>query len=117
MIMSAKMITSAIFIFQAMMIASAQASSVDPTQITRVLVGPNYGTKVILTISNKPAQVPACQTNPGYNYVFDASSEVGKITLSVVLTAYASGKSVWLGGSDQCDIYAGVETLKHIVVQ
>jgi hypothetical protein len=115
--MGTKIIISAVCIFQAVMISSALASNVDPTQITRVLVGPNYGTKVILTISNKPAQVPACQTNLGYNYVFDASSEVGKITLSVVLTAYASGRNVWLGGSEQCDVYPGIETLKHIVAQ
>lgn len=117
MFMGAKNIISVLFIFLAMMVSSAQASSVNPTQITGVLVGPNYGTNVILTISNKPAQVPACQTNPGYNYVFDASTEVGKITLSVVLTAYASGKSVWLAGSEQCDVYPGIETLHHIVAQ
>ncbi|ESP94641.1 hypothetical protein [Pseudoalteromonas luteoviolacea] len=96
---------------------SGLASSVDPTKITQVLVGPNYGKNVILTVSNKPTNAPSCQTNANYSYVFDGTTEVGKMTLSVVLAAYAAQKDVWLGGTDTCTLYGGIENLKHIVAK
>lgn len=93
----------------------ASASSVSVTQITRVLVGPQYGNKVILAVSTKAADIPSCQTNSRYNYVFDGTTAVGKITLSVVLAAYAAQKDVWLGGGDNCSLHNVIESLKHIV--
>jgi hypothetical protein len=111
-----KLIVAVLFFSQFMLILPAAASEINPTQVTQVLAGPHYGNKVIITISNKPQSIPSCQTNPRYSYVFDASTESGKVTLSLVLTAYASGKNVWLGGLERCDLYSGIESLKHIVV-
>jgi len=93
------------------------ASNISSTKITRVLVGPGYGKNVILTISAKPTALPSCQTNTSYNYVFDGSTDEGKMTLSVVLTAYASQKDVWLGGKNTCSLYSGIEDLYHIVAK
>lgn len=93
------------------------ASNVNPTKITKVLVGPAYGNNVFLTVSIKPSDAPNCQNNTRYSYVFDGTTEVGKMTLSVVLSAYASQKDVWLGGADNCVLHNGVESLKHIVAQ
>jgi len=104
-----------LFILLSFFFVSAQASNISSTTITRVLVGPVYGNKVFLTISAKPTDSPSCQTNSGYNYVFDASTESGKATLSVALAAHMSGASVWLQGFDNCSLWSNVESLKHIV--
>jgi hypothetical protein len=96
---------------------STYASNISTTKITRVLVGPHYGKNVILTISVKPTELPSCQTNTSYSYVFDGTTEEGKMTLSVVLAAYAAQKDVWLGGKNTCSLYGGIEDLAHIVAK
>jgi hypothetical protein len=93
------------------------ASNIGNTKITRVLVGPHYGKNVILTISVKATELPSCQTNKGYSYVFDGTTASGKMTLSVVLAAYAAQKDVWLAGTNTCSLYGGIENLKHIVAK
>ena len=98
-------------------ICNVQASSVDPTKIVKVLAGPNYGNKVFLAIDPKPTNAPACQTNDKWNYVFDGSTEAGRIYLSIALSAYAANKDVWLKGDDSCTIYTNVEDLGYIVSQ
>ncbi len=37
--------------------------------------------------------------------------------LSVVLAAYAGEKIVWLGGEGTCELFSGVESLRHIVAK
>jgi len=96
---------------------SAQASTINPTKIVKILAGPNYGNLVFLYIDPKPATVPACQTNDKWSYVFDGSTDAGKIYLSIALSAYAANKDVWLDGDDSCILYQNVEDLGYIVSQ
>lgn len=96
---------------------NALASSVRPTKITKILVGPNYGNTVFITTQNKPTARPECHTNPWYDFAFDGTTESGKMTLSVALAAYTAQKNLWVGGSDTCSIYGGVEDLNHIVTE
>lgn len=106
-----KKLVCVLFLFS---IASAQASEITSTTITRVLVGPTYENKVFLTIEPESSGGPNCHTNGSYSYVFDASTESGRITLDLVLEAYNSGTRVWIRGSDDCDLYSNVEDLKFI---
>ena len=94
---------------------SVSASNVTTAKIVEVLVGPNYGNNVFLNVSPKPNGTPACKSNPEWDYVFDGSTDSGKITMSVALAAYAAGKEVWLAGSGNCTLYTNVEDLYHFV--
>jgi hypothetical protein len=97
----------------------AMASTIDNTKITAILAGEVYGNVVILKISPKPTDTPDCQTNPNFNYGFDPTTEIGKVTLSMALAAYASAKSVYLNGYGDCNLSPslGVERLRQISVQ
>lgn len=106
-----------IFILFILFSTSIHASDINKTKITQILVGPTYGKKVILVISIKPSELPSCQTNTKYSYAFDGTTESGKMTLSLVLAAYATQKNVWLGGKNTCSIHGGIEDLAHIVVK
>jgi hypothetical protein len=106
-----------LFIVWLMTVGLANASSIDPTTITQVLVGPNFGNKVFVVLSKKPSDIPTCQTNTRYSYVFDGTTPTGQMTLSVVLAAYATQSDVWLGGSGSCSLYSNVENLDHIVTK
>ncbi len=100
----------------ALFCAAANGSTVDSTKITNILVGPQFGNRVMLTLSNKPLDAPACQTKT-HSYAFDGTTESGKMTLSVVLAAYAAKKDVTLGGNNTCDLYSGIEDLRYVFVQ
>ncbi|KAB0468666.1 hypothetical protein F7Q91_22950 [Vibrio chagasii] len=93
------------------------ASEANPTKIKQVLSGPEYGKQVLITVDTNPSGLPECHTNQWYNYVFDGTTPEGQMTLSLVLTAYAAQKPVWVAGTNSCTIRGGVENLKHIVVK
>jgi hypothetical protein len=93
------------------------ASGVGTTTITKVLAGPNFGNKVFVEVATRPVSVPDCQTNSWWSYVFDATTEAGQATLSIVLLAYASKTTVDIGGTDACSLYTNVESLGHIYVK
>ena len=102
-------------VLAALFALASQASDIRVTKITGILVGPAYGDKVFLTINPIPDDRVACNTNNEYTYVFNASTESGKIYLSVALAAHMAGKNVWLKGDDYCSIHTTVENLAHIV--
>lgn len=97
--------------------SSSQASSINPTKIVKILAGPDYGNLVFLAIDPEPADIPTCQTNDKWSYVFDGSTEAGKVYLSIALSAYAANKNVWFRGDNSCDLYSNVEDLGYIVSQ
>ncbi len=105
----------AIFLF--FVAQSTFASTIMSTKIKSVLVGEVYGNKVFIELTVKPSVEASCQTNSDYSYIFDPTTEVGKITMSMLLTAYASGRDVYLNGYDTCTIYDGVENLRQIWIK
>ena len=99
--------------------SSAFASTVESTKIKSILAGQAYGDIVFLQIDPKPENIDAdCQKNAEFNFAFDPTTEIGKVTLSMVLTAYASQNDVYLDGWKICDTnHAGVEDVKQIWVK
>ena len=97
--------------------SSQAGSSIDPTKITQILIGPKFGNNVIIEISGTASNRPNCHTNQRWDYVFDGSTESGKATLSVVLAAYATQKDVWLAGAGGCGLYGGLESLDFVVAK
>ena len=97
---------------------SSIASSINGTKIEAILAGEVYGNVVFLKINPKPPTLPGCQTNTIFNYAFNPTTEVGTVTMSMVLTAYAAGSNVYLNGYDVCTTNsAGVEDLRQFQVQ
>ena len=90
------------------------ASVVSTTKVKYVLGGDYSGSLVYVGLTSRPGNAPACHNNPDYDYIFDASTEAGKITLSLVLTAYTTGKDIWISGTDTCNLKQGMESLRLI---
>lgn len=89
-------------------------------QVTQVLSGPGFGTMVVIAVAGGPSSVTdkaTCSTDGIYSFVFDASDISGKNTLALVVTAYATGKTVYLRGNSGCPPYWGVEQLGQIKLQ
>lgn len=86
-------------------------------KIKSIHSGPGIAPIVFLIMENDPNNRQSCQTNNTYHYAFDASGDAGKVVFSMALSAYASGKSVYLGGTSECTVYPGMEDLKWLRLQ
>ncbi len=87
--------------------------------IAAIMTGPqpDYDGRIFIKMKNPPQRDPdTCHNNNHYDFVFDASTEGGKVSLSVLLSANAAGKSVSIGGSNTCSIYNGIESVDWIFI-
>lgn len=94
----------------------ASASVITTTKITSVLISETYGNFAFLSISVKPGNTPACQTNPAYNYALDLSTPMGKSLLGLIMVAHSTGKDVFLSGADTCPSF-GIEKLLQVEIK
>ncbi len=95
--------------------SSVGASLVEGVKINKVFAGPQFGNNVFISVSVKPASPPSCQSNSTYSYVFDGTTDSGKMTLSIVLSAYAAQNVVNIGGGGVCTNYHNIENLNYII--
>lgn len=106
-----------ILLIAAMLLSNvASASVITTTKITSILISETYGNFAFLTISAKPGNAPACQTNPVYSYALDLSTPMGKSLLGLIMLAQSSGKDVYLSGADVCPSF-GIEKLLQVEVK
>lgn len=60
---------------------------------------------------------PACQPEAnGRLWSFDASTAKGQVMLSVILSAQAQGKKVFIGGTSTCDPRSDVEGVYAVTI-
>ncbi|MBQ4835176.1 MULTISPECIES: hypothetical protein [Pseudoalteromonas] len=83
-------------------------------KITSILSGPVYGDKLFIKVEGSLIKKSSCHTNTNFDYVLDTSTASGERYMSMILTAYASGRSVTITGYDGCSIYTGVTNFRSI---
>lgn len=106
-----------LLIFFSVLLASQSVyASTNNGKIIQILLGPNQGNKVFIVMDGSPVNA-SCHTNSGIHYVFDGGTESGKMTLSVVLSAYVAQKNVTAKGLDTCTLHSGVEDLANILIR
>lgn len=82
--------------------------------VQEVHLGPVYGTKVFLEVIGTATGQPACQTDAGYQFVFDVNDPTGRALLATALAAQVSGQHVKVNGNNQCTLFGTVEDLRWI---
>lgn len=70
------------------------------TTITRVGLASNIGDRVFTRISTTPTAVTSCHVDSTWQFVLDISNDWGKHTYAMLLAAHASGRQIWLSGTD-----------------
>ncbi len=90
---------------------SVNAGSISST-ITQV--HNSSANKILITLAQTPTNGPSCATNSQYQFAFDPTTDLGKSQLSLVLTAYAMGAEVNVGGNNVCSQVADIENLRWI---
>ncbi len=91
----------------------ASASSQGPGSVSYVHVMSN-GIVMFLMTGTRGA-VPTCATPQPTRWAFNGTTAAGQAKLSVLLTAYASGKSITVYGTGTCPDYSDTETLDWFV--
>lgn len=82
-------------------------------QITKILVRQSDGLHYFF-MSGTATNRPACAAGHTYWILKDENSIAGKSQLSMLLTAYASGKTVSVSGTDACTRWGDGEDVNVI---
>lgn len=68
---------------------------------------------VYLKVSPAPTTKPSCSTNTNFHYVFPVTTDSGKASFSMVLTAYASQVTIAVKSLDTCSHVSNIEDLRY----
>ena len=71
---------------------------------------------VYFPLSDRGGTPPACAANIGGNmfeYAIDGTTTAGRAQLAILLTAYATGATVWFAGTGTCTVSSNTETLAY----
>lgn len=97
-----------------LVVPAAHASNADFGTISQ-FYGTNNGALMFST-SGTRTTAPSCSTNP-QRFAIDASTTAGQAAASLVLTAYALHKQVYVVGTGTCSIWGDTETVLFIRMQ
>ena len=86
--------------------ASASTAAAGP--VTTVVVSRSLG-RVFFSQNNSRSSMPGCATNSAW--VFDYTTVQGSAQLSQILTAYATGKPLFISGTNNCPDTTGYESV------
>jgi hypothetical protein len=92
------------------------AGSVSSATITRLAIYQQIGSFLFISVDQPVNAKPACSTNTGFQFAIPLSTEIGRQTMALLLSARAAQISVDLAGSGSCDLYSNVETLVNVIL-
>lgn len=94
------------------------ATNYQDVRITQILLGPNYGSSVIIQLDIPPT-ISGCQTSTEYNFAFNGATANGKMYLSTIMTAYMTQKLIQIAGygTGVCAEVSNVEDLYYVILQ
>jgi hypothetical protein len=93
--------------------SSALAGSATTGLVSNITVSRNDEAAIFIQ-SGTRSGAPACASANPTKWAIDVYPEVGKATLSMLLTAYSLGKRVTITGTGTCDAYGTAETVSFI---
>lgn len=68
-------------------------------------------------VNQTPTNSPACHTAAaGNRYAIDISQTYGRVQAAEVMEAQATGRTVDIGGTGTCNVWADTDTLDYITV-
>lgn len=94
----------------------AWASTASAGYITHIIVNDNG--VVLFTHSGTRTERPACSgPTLGARWAFDGGTGAGQAKLSVLLSAYALNKQIWIVGTGGCAAWGDTESVGFFEIQ
>lgn len=79
--------------------------------------GTNNGAVLFSTDATQRSSVPSCASNNPRRWAIDASTTAGQAAASLLITAWAQHKRVWVTGTGACSIWGDTETVLFFNVE
>ena len=108
-----KKLFTAILLISGFISSTVSATEIFNTRVVHILTGPQFGNKVFVKVNPSPSG-KGCSASGSYDYVFDASTAPGKITLALLLSLDAQQETFWISGYDKCSLHGNVEDLRFV---
>ena len=103
------------------LIASASYATVYTGKIQSIGTGPHYDSAICVAETCAVIMVDDSHVGPGchdgsWDYIIETGTESGRSSLSQLLTAYATGKEIVIGGTSSCalDKTDNIESINYI---
>jgi len=75
----------------------------------------NHNTNVLFRMNSDDLNFSSCATTQ--RYVIDTSTEQGKNSYSAILAAKTTNQTVFIQGTEQCDISGTAETMQLLYIE
>ncbi len=106
-----------VFVLTAMLVASPVSASNADFSAPYGIITNEYGVVFFHTNGARSA-LPTCNYPVIANrFVISANTDAGKAMVSLLLTAQARGKRVFVGGTGNCNVWGDTETVSHLQVE
>ena len=90
-------------------------SSVEGGTISNIKIHNTTGTPVLMFSTNPYLEPPTCNANPAIEWAVKLD-DFGKSVYSLILSAHAQGKKVFVHGDHRCDDWSDRESIFHITI-
>jgi hypothetical protein len=81
-------------------------------KVVQMATASNFGNYVFIRVSTTPTTPATCALHPTWHFILDTSTPWGKTAYTMLVEARATGRDVWLSGTNAC--YSDVELLRGI---
>ncbi len=105
-----------IVLFCMMLISSNVAAGWQDGQITQIIVRQSDGLHYFF-MTGTATNRPTCAAEQKYWMIKDENSVAGKSQLSMLLTAYAAGKTIHVSGTGECSRWVDGEDVNVIYLK
>jgi len=82
-------------------------------KITYLFSGPGFGTRLFIGIDAPVNSKPACSIS-SYSFSVDTSEPGAEVWVSMLMTAYSTGKPIRLEGKNSCNLWGSIEDLNYL---
>jgi hypothetical protein len=89
-------------------------STASGATILQLAINKLYGPFVFIRIDVAPTGAPTCATNGSWQYTLTLTNPGDTALYALLLTAYAQGRQVFIGGTGACSETGQVESLQDL---
>jgi hypothetical protein len=89
-------------------------STTSGATILQLAINKVYGPFVFIKVDVMPVGAPTCATNGYWQYTLTLTNPGDAALYALLLTAYAQGRQVFIGGTGACSEFGQVESLQDL---
>lgn len=97
--------------------APAGASNTNGWASITTLYATHEGVIIFTAQSPYRSAVPACASSQPHRFAFNASTAEGQVMATVLLSAHAARRRIWVNGDNTCSARIDTETMQYFNIE